>query len=103
MENLNNNLNNLTTTMLIKCLTNPNNKDFYIGTLTANKFKRIVKLFEQFDSLHIFWNAFHIAETLYYNTEVEEVLEEPTNACPECGCINYIDGVKCPNCDYIED
>ena len=107
MENLNNNLNNLTTTMLVKCFTNPNNRDFYIGTLTADKFERIVKLFEQFDSLHIFWSAFHIAETEYLNDISAYLGAEYQmglyDACPECGCISYVDGVKCPNCDYIED
>ena len=24
------------------------------------------------------------------------------NVCPECGCPNFVPGVKCPNCDYID-
>lgn len=27
----------------------------------------------------------------------------PTNTCPECGTQNFVLGVRCPNCDFVQN
>lgn len=93
----------------VKCMLNPDNKDFYIGTLTLDKVKSLfVEMNDpSADISTVFWSAFSRAQAIYLknskpeiDAELEDNLESQLDTCPECGCRNYIPGVRCPNCDY---
>lgn len=114
-------LDEVLTDLLVRCMLNPNNKDFYIGTLTLDRVKQYFAEMPQEDIsvASVFWSAYHIAETEYLKQQKEASEEEetfvdalidffeehptPHKCCPECGCptaLGYISGIKCPNCDY---
>lgn len=113
----------------VKAMLNPDNPDFYIGSLTLDK---IASLFAEMDNpsadvVTLFWKAFHIANAKYkeQQEELEHAYDKDValddiayefgkhrnnsyygNPCPNCGCtatLGYIPGVRCPNCDYIEE
>ena len=94
----------------VKAMLNPDNPDFYIGSLTLDK---VASLFAEMDNpstdtVTIFWKAFHIASAKYkeQKEELEHLIKFVNTHCPECGCssiLGYKPGVRCPNCDYIEE
>lgn len=94
----------------VKAMLNPDNPDFYIGSLTLDK---VASLFAEMDNpstdtVTLFWKAFHIASAKYkeQQEELEHLIEFANAHCPECGCspnLGYKPGVRCPNCDYIEE
>jgi hypothetical protein len=96
--------------LTVKQMLNPDNADFYIGNLTLDKVKGLFVEMNDTNvtAVDIFWKAFHIAEQKYKALE-EAYPDKATfssNACPECGCAQssgYVKGIRCPNCDYIEE
>ena len=68
MKHLNNYLNNTLVNLTVKCMLNPNNKYFYIGTLTLEKAAEIIKF--NSDCAETFWTAYHIASK-EYNEQLE--------------------------------
>ena len=100
----------------VRAMLNPENPDFYIGSLTLDK---VASLFAEMDNpstdtVTIFWKAFHIASAKYKEQTdiVKDTLEilnsfpDRLTTCPHCGCtetLGYKPGVRCPNCDYIEE
>ena len=68
MKTLNPYLNNVLVDMTVKCMLNPNNKHFYIGTLTLEKAAEAIKF--NSDCAETFWTAYHIASK-EYNEQVE--------------------------------
>lgn len=110
LENISKGLNEVMLNMMVKCMLNPENKDFYIGTLTLHKVSELFKRADA-DIPEIFWAAYSIAENAHaeqqrkHKTLYEEFYEDTTtanNVCPECDCPNFVPGVKCPNCDYVD-
>ena len=103
-------LDTVMTDILVTAMLNPENPDFYIGTLTLDK---VQSLFAEMDNpstntVSLFWKAFHIASAKYkeQQAELEHLIEFANAHCPECGCspnLGYTSGVRCPNCDYIEE
>lgn len=119
-------LDEVLTDMLTRCMLNPDNKDFYIGNLTLDKVKQYFAEMPQGDvSVDVvFWSAFSRAQAQYLKEQayLEQAYYESAtlddiacelskhgnksyygSVCPKCGCRDYITGVACPNCDYIED
>lgn len=113
----------------VKQMLNPNNPDFYIGSLTLDK---VASLFAEMNdagisAVDIFWKAFHIAKAKYkkQQEELENAYDKDVTldniacefgkhhnnsyygkTCSNCGCtaqLGYVSGVRCPNCDYIEE
>ncbi len=125
LEHISVGLDEVLTNMLTRCMLNPNNKDFYIENLTLEKVKQYFIDMPQDDIsvATIFWTAYSRAEAQYleeqkllkeYDKAIQEEVEhyipidfsginELIHTCPECGCKDYIEGVKCPNCDYIDE
>jgi hypothetical protein len=68
MKPLNPYFNNVLVNLTVKCMLNPNNKHFYIGTLTLEKAAEIVNGIS--DCAETFWTAYHIASK-EYNEQVE--------------------------------
>lgn len=105
LVNISNSLDQIMVDITVRQMLNPDNKDFYIGTLTLDK---VASMFAEMNKAEIaiseiFWQAYGIAQQEYKTTLAYEKVEEPSDACPKCGCNNYIAGVACPNCEYIED
>lgn len=114
LEHISKSLDQVMVDITVRCMLNPDNKDFYIGDLTLEKVKGMfVEMNDpDLDILTVFWKAYHIAETEYLKQQKEQkdLIEEyikshqkHTDCCPECGCpasLGYISGIKCPNCDY---
>ena len=125
LEHISEGLDKLMVDITVRCMLNPNNKDFYIGTLTLDKVKSMFAEMNDADLeiLDIFWSAYSIAEAKYleeqrllkeYNEAIAEEIEhyvpidfsavnEILHVCPECGCRDYVQGVRCPNCDYVDE
>ncbi|MBP3581952.1 MAG: hypothetical protein J6J33_04300 [Clostridia bacterium] len=102
MEKLNNTLNDTMKNIMVRCMTNPDNKDFYLGTLTVQRIGEILRNFNDPDFTKLFWSAFEVAQAQYISHVYQ--LESVTGTiCPECYCLDYIPGVKCPNCDHYEE
>ena len=109
MENISKSLDKILVDITVKQMLNPENKDFFIGKLTLDK---VQSLFAEKDNanisaIDIFWRALHIAETKY-KAQLADLAKATFNriSCPECGCAQtsgYVPGVRCPNCDYIEE
>jgi hypothetical protein len=98
----------------VRAMLNPDNPDFYIGSLTLDKLKSLfVEMNDtSISAIDIFWKAFHIASAKYkekervFKKELEEILTFNSSSCPNCGCsepLGYKPGLRCPNCDYIEE
>ena len=94
----------------VKQMLNPENPDFYIGTLTLDKVKALfVEMGDpSTDLISIFWKSFAIAKEKYLASKEctlaklkslrKYYVEEP--GCPACGnTLGYVPGVRCPNCD----
>lgn len=113
LTHISNGLDQLMVDMLVNCMTNPDNKDFYIGNFTLGKLKTYFAEMPSGDVSvdDIFWTAFGIAQAKYLKEQIEiaqennytGVINDYTSTCPECGCRDYIPGVACPNCDYVEE
>lgn len=125
LQHISKGLDELMIDITVKCMLNPENKDFYIGTLTLDKVKSMfVEMNDaDLDILTVFWSAFSRAQTKYLEEEQDLIQEYEKSCeldniaceyakhgnnsyygtvCPECGCRFYIPGVACPNCDYVE-
>ena len=90
--------------LMVKCMLNPNNKSFYIGTLTIDTLKRVIN--GDSEMAEVIFTAYGIAQSKYLaNRPVQLSFIEPADSvCPECGCnLGYSPFVPCPNCDYVED
>lgn len=113
LQHISEGLDQLMVNMLVNCMTNPDNKDFYIGNFTLGKLKTYFAEMPSGDVSvdDIFWTAFGIAQAKYLKEQIEiaqendytGVINDYTSTCPECGCRDYIPGVACPNCDYVEE
>lgn len=66
MKHLNSHLNDAMVSITVKCLLNPDNKDFYIKDLTLEKISVIID--NDSSRADTFWTAFHIAR--------EQIIEE---------------------------
>lgn len=66
MNNINSTIDNVLVDLMVKCMLNPDNKEFYIGRLHANQAEYLCKQVCQQDTqaIDIFWKAFHIAEDI---------------------------------------
>ena len=102
MEKLNNSLENVMQSLMVKCMLNPENKDFYLGTLTTERVKQILLEFNDPDFTKMFWDAFDIAQA-HYISHVYQLESVTGTICPECYCLDYMPGVKCPNCEHYEE
>lgn len=113
MEQITNSTNNVLKTMMVRCMLNPNNKDFYIGSLTIERVKHILNEFNDKEFTDMFWSAFEVAQAtliaqmnrvkhIVHDKPKKSKIWQLQGACPNCGCPNYTQGVACPNCDHIE-
>lgn len=109
LEHISKGLDQVMIDITVRCMLNPDNRDFYIGTLTVDKCKSMFAEMPSDDVklIDIFMQAFEIARRQYF-ADITEYLStktqsNSTNTCPECGCRDYIAGVACPNCDYVEE
>ena len=108
MEKLTKSIDQTMVSMLTKCMLNPSNKDFYIGSLTLEKVQTIFNEINDSEFASVFWTAYSIAQAEYIKEQkfIEFLDTYAETQCPECGCYTYqgyVPGVKCPNCDYVED
>ena len=127
LQHISKGLDEVLTDMLVRCMLNPDNKDFYIGTMTLGQ---VAKYFAEMPTADesvatVFWSAYSRAEAQYleeqrltqeYDKSCElddiacEYAKHGNNSyygaiCPECGCteaLGYVDGVACPNCDSVK-
>ena len=77
MTTLKQELKQLQINTLYKCMTNPNNKDFYIMNLTLNDVKRILSHPDNDpDYVADFWTAYHLAEWWWTNVQEPKLEEE---------------------------
>ena len=112
--------------MTVRNLLNPDNKDFYIGTLDYKGLRKLLKNADA-ELVSVFWTAYHIAETKYneqfkeaqklLNNKCRELIQTTTIdtqythrieqfehiVCPECNCTSFVEGCACPNCDYVAE
>lgn len=103
MDKLNNSIDNVFKNLMVRCMLNPDNKDFYIGTLTIERVEEILTNFNDPEFTELFWSAFEIAQA-ELNCQILAVKHGQTlYVCPECHCLDYVPGAKCPNCDYEEN
>ena len=103
MDKLGNSLNNTMKSLMVRCMLNPDNKDFYIGTLTTDRVREILVNFNDDEFTQLFWSAFEVAQALFIQQTNElKVYFDKTIVCPECGCLTYVPGVACPNCEHTE-
>lgn len=106
MFNISKSLDQVMVDITVSCMLNPENPDFYIGTLTLDK---VQSLFAEMDNpstdiVSIFWKAFHIASAKYKEQHPTFEMPKDTVMCPEChNLLGYVRGLRCPNCDYIEE
>ena len=97
----------------VKAMLDPENEYFYLPNLTLEKGAELCA--GDPDKTAIFWKALHIAENIYNQRLEEQSIEEAfaivndvtrsynfEHSCPECHYYRYIAGVRCPNCDYVE-
>ena len=106
MDKLSNSIDNVFKNFMVRCMLNPDNKDFYIGYLTTERVKQLLTTFSDPEFTEMFWSAFEVAQATlikqwhsaaYHNEKYMRTV------CPECGCSTYNIGAKCPNCDYEEN
>ena len=103
MEHIKNSLSNCLKSLMVSCMLNPDNKDFFIGTLTTERVQQILTNFNDPEFTQLFWDAFEIAQVQFIqNTNFIAQHFDKVSVCPECGYLQYTFGVKCPNCDYEE-
>ena len=107
MIKLSNAIDKIIFNMTVKAMLDPNNEYFYIPRLTLEKVEVLCD--NDDDKTEMFWLCFNYAYNQYCVEQLEnECLLESQHAyelqhtCPECHCQNYIQGCRCPNCDYIE-
>ena len=100
MEHIKNSLSNCLKSLMVQCMLNPDNKDFYIGTLTMERVQQILTNFNDPEFTQLFWGAFEMAQA--ETIKRMEMVAYSACVCPECGCSTYIYGAKCPNCGYEE-
>lgn len=129
LVNISNNLDQIMVDITVRQMLNPDNKDFYIGTLTLDK---VASMFVKMSSVditiaNVFWTAFsraqarHLAkleeEAQAYNESALlddiacEYAKHGNNSyygdiCPKCLCTQsqgYRVGCACPNCEYVEE
>ena len=115
INNINNNLDNALIAMTVRCMLCPDNGFFYLPNM---KLLDIEKLFNNMpeetrnSAVNGFFTAYHIARNVWEEKQQqineildavdEEFAKHRSDICPECGCPNYVPGVKCPNCDYVD-
>lgn len=120
MNNIQNELNNIMVNTTVRCMLNPKNKHFYLGSM---KLHEIVEMFNAIpeeirdNAISCFWTAYAIASVKYnaeqkeasaYMDYIDDLIDTTVteNTCPECGCtatLGYVSGIKCPNCDTEEN
>lgn len=81
----------------VNCMLNPKNEEFYVGTMDLDKLHNLID--NDSDKAEVVFTALGITQTEYLN-KVNRKVEHIWVGCPECGCSTYIDGCRCPNCDY---
>lgn len=93
--------------VLVKSMTNKNNKELYIEVITLDTIAKLID--NDSEKASVVWNALHRAETWFYEMQAEqeykqelekELFEQTTlfKGCPECG-YEFANGYKhCPNC-----
>lgn len=64
MNNINSTIDNVLVDLMVRCMLNPDNKEFYIGNLSMNQVEYLCKTVckQNTQAIDIFWKAFHIAE-----------------------------------------
>lgn len=111
LEHVSKNLNSILVNMMVRCMLNPDNKDFYLDNLSLEKVEHFFKTMPQDDEVaDVFWSAYSIAEPQFIKQREQLAIEndyfgvvnEFEDTCPECGCRDYVSGVACPNCDYVD-
>lgn len=72
MNNINSTVNNVLVDLMVKCMLNPDNKEFYIGNLSMNQVEYLCKTVckQNTQAIDIFWKAFHIAEDVLREEEM---------------------------------
>jgi hypothetical protein len=102
MEHISKSTTNTLQNLMVKCMLNPNNKDFYIGYLTTERVEQLLTTFSDEEFTEMFWSAFEIAQAKFIK-ELSSIESSFENACPVCCCTTYSFGAKCPNCDFEEN
>ena len=94
MSNIKQELRQLGIETLYKCMTNPNNRTFYIMNLTLEDVKRILSHPDNDpDYVTDFWTAYHLAEWWWSNIQEpkleeeyrEDLIQEYLDLCVEYG------------------
>ena len=90
--------------MTVKAMLDPSNEYFYLPRLTLDKVATLCD--NDDDKSAMFWQCYHYAWNVLAHKqlmqEIEAGIQTDECSCPECSCKNYIQGVACPNCDYVE-
>lgn len=106
MEHISKSTTNTLKNIMVRCMLNPDNKDFYIGYLTIERVEEILTTFSDEEFTEMFWSAFEIAQAeliKQWHSVAYHNAKPLRSVCPECGCSTYNVGAKCPNCDYEEN
>ena len=66
MNNINGTIDSVLVDLMVSCMLNPDNKEFYIGNLSMNQVEYLCKTVckQNTQAIDIFWKAFHIAEDI---------------------------------------
>ena len=64
MNNINHTIDEVLVGLMVRCMLNPDNEEFYIGRLSLEQVESLCKNVcnKNTTSIDIFWKAFHIAE-----------------------------------------
>jgi hypothetical protein len=93
--------------LTVRSMVNPMNKAFYLKSLSIAQVEEFLTGADD-GLVDCFWSAFEQAHSaLIVKDTIEDHIffdspECDNIFCPECKCRDYIFGVSCPNCDYIE-
>lgn len=87
--------------LTIKSMLNNNNKDLYIENITIETVEKMLTGADD-ELVDCFWTAFNFTHSYMFHDYELAVYQDyhfREQACPECGCLNYVEGVACPNCE----
>lgn len=98
------NFNEVFVDFTVRSMLNPHNKDFYLDKLSIAQVEDLLTGADD-GLVDCFWQAFSRAYgyTFHdYELAVYQDYHFQDKSCPECACRDYIVGVACPNCEYVE-